>query len=295
MSPREELLPAEIGITHLDNDIAVAIEAGKQIGKPAKIGDDLYAVLNPITGTTEVFDTNTLSHARERTHDALPPQRKKGELTLTTPASFINYVLRHGGEGTELWASLEYQSIKAVLNGDAPDTAGHRDHKATLALRKTTAWKLWEELNGKLIDQEAFAGHIEARTIDIISPTGAELLDLVQSIRQTTKSDFESAKRLSDGQTVLEYRETTTATAGTKGEYAIPEQFSVALAPFEGVAPYQITAHLRTRVKDSKLALGFVLERPQEVLEAAFTQIRELVEGNLPQHPMFEGSIGYRY
>lgn len=279
-----------------DNEVATAIEAGQRIGRPVQIDDEFIATLNPVTGETTIHDVKAFSIARDRAELEAVPVRKKGEVRLHTGESFVSYVKRHGGEGTELWANLEGVRVTAVLNGDTADTPGHRDFRAFLELRKTDAWAAWESLNGQLIDQERFAEHIEGRSIDVIEPTGAELLDLVQTIKQTTAGEFESAKRLSDGQTVLVYREQTTTTAGTKGEYAVPERFVIALAPFEGTAPFKVTAHLRTRVKDGRLHLGFVLERPEDVLKAAFEEILKNIEDNLPEHPLFSGApVSYRY
>lgn len=279
-----------------DNDIAVAIEAGQRIGRPVTVGDDYVLYLNPVTGETTVLDLVAARAKRERDELEQTPPRKKGEVTLRTAESLVAYVTRHGGEGTELWADLEAQRIVAYLNGDTTQEAGHRDFKASLALRKTDGWTAWENLNGALVDQEKFAEHIEARSIDVLEPTGAELLDIVQTIKQTTAGEFESAKRLSDGQTVLSYREQTTTTAGSKGEFSVPERFVIAVAPFEGASPFKVTAHLRTRVREGRLQLGYVLERPEDVIKAAFEDVLKHVEDNLPNYPLFNGApVSYRY
>lgn len=277
------------------NLVATAVDAGQRIGRPVEIAEGFVSTLNPISGETTIHDVSTQRVNAERAAEILAPARKKGSVTHVDSASFCAYVTRHATEGTELWANRDSSKITAILNADTAAEPGHRDHIATLALKKTRAWDAWLGIDGNLHSQEEFASFIESRQIDIIEPAGADILELVQTIKQTTSVEFESAKRLSDGQTVIVHRETSTATAGTKGEFAVPEQFVIGIKPYETAQPYRVVAHLRTRVKDGRLALGIVLERPDDILDAAFTEVHKNVADALPQHPVFVGSVDYRY
>ncbi len=262
-------------------DVEAAVAAGQKIAKPAPLGSSgrFFAVANPVTGETEVVDVDELRYDHEHEHAA----RKTGERTLRDAESFVAYVTRHGGPDTEVWADVKQRAVLAVINADAPGRTGnpgHGDHRATLKLRTTTAWDEWLKLDGKLVGQEQFAEHIETRQLEVIDPAGGTLLEIASTFKATKAVEFESAKRLSDGQTVLEYRETVNASAGKKGDLAIPETFTLALAPFEGAAPYKITARLRTRVDGGHLYIGYLLDRPDEVLEAAFADIlRQVTTG----------------
>lgn len=277
------------------NLVTSAVEAGQLIGRPVEIAEGYVATLNPITGETTIHDVATQRANARRESSLLAPARKQGSVTHIDTQSFCTYVERHATPGTELWANREYSKITAILNADTPDAPGSRDHIATLSLKKSRAWNAWIELDGELHSQEEFASFIESRQIDIIEPSGADILELVQTIKQTTSVEFESAKRLSDGQTVIVHRETSTATAGTKGEFAVPEQFVIGIKPYETAQPYRVVAHLRTRVKEGRLALGIVLERPEDILDAAFTEVHQAVAAVLPQHPVFVGSVSYKY
>jgi len=267
-------------------DVEAAVTAGQKIAKPAPLDSHgrMWAVTNPITGQTTVLDTAELSWQHEHEHAA----RKKGSRTLRDAESFVAYVTRHGGTDTEVWADVKERAVLAVINGDAPTrdgNPGHADHRATLKLRTTTAWDAWLKLDGRLVGQEEFAEHIETRQAEVIDPAGGTLLEIASTFKATKSVEFESAKRLSDGQTVLEYRETVASSAGKKGDLAVPETFTLALAPFEGSAPYQITARLRTRVDGGHLYIGYILDRPDEVLEAAFADVLRQITTGLADEP----------
>ena len=135
----------------------------------------------------------------------------------------------------------------------------------------TPAWKAWAKLDGRMLAQSDFAEHLEDRSIDIVDPTAAEMLDIAQSFEATTKVDFESAERIGDGQRKLLYKETVTAKAGQSGEIVIPEKFAVGLQPFEGGEAYRVVARLRYRIVGSNLQIGYKFERPEDVLREAFT------------------------
>lgn len=268
------------------SDISDAVNAGVLSARPQNLDDDgrFVGVTIPEGGGFEVIDLHEKALAL-----ADRPDRKTGRNTVNDARSLIEYVQRHGTDDTELWADVEKRSILAVINGNSPASPGHGDHRVTLALRLTPAWKAWTTLSGQYVDQESFAEHIEARQPDVVDPQAAVLLEIAQTFKATKKADFESSKRLSDGQTVFEYRETVNASAGKKGELAIPETFTLALAPFQGSPTYKVTARLRTRTNDGTLRIGYLLDRPEEVLEAAFNDVLSDVATDLDAFPLFAG------
>lgn len=262
-----------------DSDTAAAVEAGQRIGRPVEVAPGLVATLNPVTGETTIHDVAAL----ELDRDARPPARKTGQVTVRDADSLIEYIERHATEHTEVWADLERRAVLAVLDGHAPIVAGHQDHKAILSLRQTEAWKLWREKDGLYLPQETFAEFIEARQVDIIDPPGGDLLAIVTTIKSTTKADFESARRLSDGQTVLSYREETTTTAGKAGQFEVPETFTLGISPFEGSPKYRVTARLRVRIASGQLTIGYVLDNPKDIEAEAFADVRRAVDDGIDQ------------
>ncbi|PYG00185.1 Uncharacterized conserved protein YfdQ, DUF2303 family [Georgenia satyanarayanai] len=265
-------------------ELAQAATTPQPIGEPDE--NRFYAITTPLGGTTNVVDLDEL---REPLNPY--PSRKRGIVTVRDADSFNAYLDRHSTVHTEVWADRERGQIVGVINGHAPKAdgnPGHGDHRVTLALRKTPSWQAWEQLNGKMLGQAQFAEHIEDRQIDIVDPKPADMLEVVQTFKAAKKVDFESSQRLSSGEVVLEYRETVNAQAGKKGQLTIPERFTLGLQPYDGSAGYKVTARLRYRINDGHLLLGYALDRPEDVLEEAFNDVVDEVEGGITA-PLFRG------
>lgn len=205
------------------------------------------------------------------------PRRKRGSRVVYTPASLIEYVLAHAPDDkdgdTTLWGDVETSTIVALLNDHQVGVAGWGDHRATLTLRHPPAWKRWMGLNGKLVDQQQFAEHIEQSLPEVVEPDGATMLEIAQSFLATRSVEFKSDQRLTSGQVKLQYEETIAARAGAKGDLQVPQEITVALSPYEGMDAFRITARLRFRINDGDLRVGYVLDRPEELLRAAFNEV----------------------
>lgn len=272
-------------------DTQDAIDAGIAIAEPHLLGGgSVYAIAVPAGGDVKIVDRD-LDKYRER------PRRLTGDVAVHDADSFVNYLTKHGLPETEIYADVPRGQLIAVINAhqgvgatDDPDLlaadavaadegAGWGDHRLTLALQQTPAWKAWAAFDRRMIGQVDFAEHIEERLADIVTPPGADMLELAQTFQATRTVAFESSKRLSNGQTQLGYRESEDATAGKKGQLQIPERFELALRPYEGTDPYKVTARLRYRINGPTLAIGYLLDRPDEILRAAFLDIVTDVAG----------------
>lgn len=210
-------------------------------------------------------------------------------------------VLRVVALGIEVWADAVAAKITGVIDahektdGTIPG-ARHEQHRVEYAVLLTDAWKAWREHDGKLLGQTDLAEHFEARSIDIVKPSAADMLELAQSFHATTSASFESSKRLSDGQSQFEHRENIDATAGKKGQLTIPASFELGLKPFEGADAFKVTARFRYRITNGVLRIGYKLDRPEDVLRQAFLSVVENVEEGIAEKgidlnsPIFRGS-----
>lgn len=209
------------------------------------------------------------------------PTRKRGAVKVHDAASLVAYLAKHGNASSEVWADRRRLSLVAVLNAHTDEAAAWEDHRASFEVLATPAWKAWAELDGKFIDQATFAEHIENRAVDIVKPSGADMLEVAQSISATVGVRFESSKLLSNGERQLEYRETVEAKAGRAGRLDIPQQIELALAPFEGAPPYKVLARFRYRITDGVLRLAVALERPEDVISNAFDEVVDSITNNI--------------
>lgn len=199
--------------------------------------------------------------------------RKTGTTTVRDAASFLTYYGKHHDDATEVYSDVEALSVTAVLDANAADQPRFGGHRVTLALRRTKAWTEWLALDGHLVDQDKFANFLEDHLVHLVEPDAATMLEIAQSIKATTKAEFQSSSRLQSGERKFSYVEDTKASAGAKGDLTIPETFKIAVPPFEGADAYSMTARFKYRTDRGQLALGFKLEQPEERAKAAFADV----------------------
>lgn len=215
--------------------------------------------------------------------------RKTGTTTVRDAASFLTYYGKHHDENTEVYSDVEALTVTAVLDAHTTDDARFGEHRLHLQLRRTKAWQDWLKLDGQLVDQDRFANFLEDQLPYLENPDAATMLEIAQSIKATTKNEFQSSSRLQSGERKFSYVEDTKASAGAKGDLAIPETFVIAVPPFEGADAYRMTARFKYRIDRGQLTLGFKLEQPEERAKAAFADVLQAIEAGVDT-PILNGT-----
>ncbi|MFD8970500.1 DUF2303 family protein [Streptomyces sp. NPDC059568] len=210
------------------------------------------------------------------------PKAKRDTVIVRDVDSFLAYFDKHGDDDSEVYADVEQRTITAVLDAHAAEDARWGKHRLELRLRHTPAWQAWTGVDNRLMPQKAFAEFIEDNLLDLVEPDSATMLELAESFEATTSAAFQSSQRLDNGQRRFSYTEEVSAKAGHKGDIVIPAVLVLGLRPFEGSEPYGVTARFKYSLAKEELRLGFKLERPDDVIAAAFSDIRTLIDSDLP-------------
>ncbi|WP_046508008.1 DUF2303 family protein [Streptomyces odonnellii] len=211
------------------------------------------------------------------------PPRKTGTTTVRDVDSFLAYFDKHGDFDSEVYADVERHTITAVLDAHQSDAPRWSEHRLHLSLRPTAAWRAWMGIDDRLMPQGDFAEFIEDNLVDLVEPDSATMLELAESFQATTSAEFQSSQRLDSGQRRFSYVEDVQAKAGHRGDITIPGTLTLALRPFEGSEPYRVIARFKYRLSKEGLRLGIKIERPGDVLAAAFEDIRTLVDNGIPE------------
>lgn len=219
------------------------------------------------------------------------PRRKTGTAVVRDTDSFLAYWAKHSDADSEVYADRAALAVTAVLDADTPDQARWGGHRLKLALRHSEAYLAWAGASNRPMTQVGFAEFLEDRRAEITSPPAADLLELAQSFQATTKVTFRSGTRLKSGLRNLSWVEEQTAGGGT-GDLTIPDSFELALPVFEGaVVADRVTARLRYRINDGKLAMYFILDQLSTVVDSAFEGVvAEVADGVAP--PVLRGTPG---
>lgn len=250
----------------IETEAEAIIHAARMGAEPRTLELGEYHVVPTANGDVRIFDL-TGDQYRDT------PSRKTGTVTVSDVPSFLAVYGKHASPDAEVYADRTRGTITAILDahsgyGGIPQWQGHR---VVLKLKHTDAFNEWATVNGKLMGQVSFAEHIENRRADIIEPTAADVLELAQTFQATTKVDFKSSTILKSGQRQLSYVESINASAGQRGEMAVPDHLQLAVAVYEGAAVADaVTARLRFRIVDGRLNLGVVLDQLADVVQAAF-------------------------
>lgn len=218
------------------------------------------------------------------------PLRKRATAVFTEPGSFINYVNDHKrergtlllGEVNEVTGSFaaifDYHERATNAETEADGVAGWGQHRAELKLVSTPEWARWSAGSGKEWGQTEFAEFLEDNAVDVSEPSGADLLEVAQTLQATKSLNFRSGVRLKDGRNQLTYIEDITASAGSAGQMEVPEAFILSLVPFIGCDQTQFRARLRYRINQGKLTFCYRLYQSHAIVGAVWQTIREMVE-----------------
>lgn len=256
----------------------IVADLAQQAMEPKRLAPGEVLAVVGMNGSTVVVDTDEY---------ALHPRRAQGARTVTDAASFVEYVNRHATPGTEVYAHSNTSSVVGVLDSHAGayNDPGWQGHRVSLVLEHTKAWLAWAKHDLAVAQanlwfgQEEFAEFIEQRALDVIEPAHADLIDIATTFTATKSADFNSTRRLDNGDVNIAFTETTKAKAGQKGDLTIPQSIRLAIRPYVGGPLYSLRARFRYRLVGGSLMLGYALERPENILESAFddivTEIRE--------------------
>lgn len=258
-----------------DGNVQAALDAGLALAEPFIVDPSVgvYSIVVPAGGEGKLVSVERWA---ER------PRRATASYRPATVDALIALTARHLNEKhTTVWVHPTSGRIVVVFNDNGAQPAW-RDHRAVLDLAVPPSWRHWINRDGLLMSQADFAEHIEDGLADIAEPPAADMLELAQSFHAKQSAAFRTAVRLQDGRVQMQYDEEVEASAGRSGQMAIPSEFTLAIAPFLGEAPYAVRALLRYRIASGKLHIGYRLQRPEDVQRDALQSIHEKLSGSFP-------------
>jgi len=206
------------------------------------------------------------------------PSRKSGAVTVFDAASF-NQVLADNADAGSIAIYMdrhpEKPRVVAVMNGNGKGGPGWGDFRVEIAFRKTVQWSKWSALDGKLMQQVAFAEFLEENMEDVVEPAGALLLEIATYLTSVRTVNFRSGIRLSSGAIQFQHDETDDVQAG---ELSVPEEFTLGISPIFGLASYLVPCRFRWRLIDRKLHLGFKLQRIETLMAKIVEDVISKIE-----------------
>jgi uncharacterized protein YfdQ (DUF2303 family) len=219
----------------------------------------------------------TTVHGDTRIEDLsefFPAKQIEQHVALLDAQSFIDYVNRYKTDRTLLFCSVGDlgATFKAILDfhGAAPDLKpGECEHTAAYATTATAEWTSWMANNRQAKNQRQFAEWLEDNAPLFVSPSGADLLELVTTLEGKSDVRFVSATRLQSGGSKLDFNEDVTLkgiTNAQQGFVELPKIVKAGIAPFLGAPKYEVEARLKFRIESSKLTLWLETISPHTIV-----------------------------
>ncbi len=265
------------------DNIKTLLDAGKALGTVVD-----GSGCKPFVIVPEKYKVQTLD---------LPPGRVQNDRTFEDSDSFALYVNRFKTKGTLLFAKVDDHgcSVSAAIDyhdmpylPGAPAEATWCSHFARLRGVVTKEWATWMQSNAEKMDQVKFALFLEDNQRLFRSPTGSDLLELVSTLEGKSNVRFNSAFRLQNGKTRLDYEEDVELRGvanAVNGAVEVPTQLICAIAPFEGQQPYEVVSRLRYRIEGRKLSFWYETVTPHLIIRDAarsiLAEVREKIDAPL--------------
>jgi uncharacterized protein YfdQ (DUF2303 family) len=231
-------------------------------------GDREY-VLHPQSMTV-----STLDHSMRMPR----PQRILTERKLATPGDLVDYLRRFDLTETAIYVSLDH-GIVAMIDDHTANGPSWTGHKATVVIAAHPTWVRMRSMNTKAQTQNDFAELVEDLGPNWVTPDGATMLEVAQTIEFAGERVYKSATRLSDGSVNLAFVDNTAAKAGASGTLTVPQRFELQVRPFDGIdVTARVTGRLRTRLEPGGGGgARFVLildQTPQQIEREALDRLK---------------------
>lgn len=231
-----------------------------------------------------------LVHQMENLMNA--PKRVEYRTTITDLESFIQYVNRYKEPSTIIqFRKTQSGTVEATAIIDchgAPITPGTSanqpnwcSHTAVFSTEPTSAWITWTGSNERMMNQAKFADFIYQNSVDIVKPVGAEMLEIVQTLKATAKGEFKDMKQLGGSYEIINRMEVKTSGGTIDKEMTLPESMDIALVPFYGGPTVTLKADIMLEIPrgdGGHLQLGYRFYRKDDALEQMAETIKVKLE-----------------
>lgn len=263
-----------------DNTIELPEHTVALIDEPAADGPLYLATANGENGLeTQVVDV------RGEVPAAYPP-RSIHDRVVTDTASFAAEIARRPliERVSTVWGNRQKGEITAVYDELIADAAANYTRRGDRLILRFVPDPDWATLgrtaDGAFHGQDEFGDMIEAAGHLITSHPAAELMEIVDSVRTSSKGSFESRIRRDTGTQYLTYSEEVSAKAGSSTKpLEVPREITLSARPFEDYPLVEVKCWLRLRVNQGALGLGLFPQPYQHLVRDAWTHVTtELAE-----------------
>ncbi|MDO3168235.1 DUF2303 family protein [Mycobacteroides abscessus subsp. abscessus] len=235
--------------------------------------------------------------AREQAPNAFPP-RNAAPRVVTDTASFLAEIDRRPlieGRST-VWGSRQYGTVTAIYDELYADATAEYTRRADAVVLQFVPDPDWATLltaaDGEYHGQEEFGDLVEQAGHLIVSHPAAELIEIIDSIRASSKGSFESTIKRATGSQTLSYSEEVNTTAGSVTRpLEVPREITLSARPFEDYPRVDVTCWLRLRITQGRLYLALIPKPYSHLVRDAWMQVTSDLAEQLGV-PVYASNLG---
>ncbi len=262
-----------------DNYIDVAGGSKEVVDKLIALGTLSTPIReHPQDGTKIIIVPEGFKHELLVDPDKVPVVTKRAPRFLHTD-SFVAYVNAFKIENqTRIFLHPEGMQAVAVIDYDKPSTPDRGVHRAALKLELSPEWLAWSnaaaQTKARGFTQEDFAEFLEEHGVDVVTPTAAEVIELVTKMQITRQVNYKRAINLQDGR-----QQFTFVNDNESGTTEFPAKLELGIPVFKGGERYKVTILLRYRLQDGgSLRFAMIVHRQEEILHDALQGDIKVIE-----------------
>jgi hypothetical protein len=254
----------------------------------------------PLYLVTANADSGLETHVidvRDKVPNAFPP-RIPDHRVITDTASYLAEIARRPlveGRST-VWGNRQRGEITTVydeLYSHAGSDYTRRADMLTLRFVADPDWAtLFKAAAGDFHRQETFGDLIEQAGHLITSHQAADIMEIIDSVRTSSKGSFESQIKRDTGSQHLLYSEEVSTKAGTASRpLEVPREITLSARPFEDYPLIEVTCWLRLRVNQGQLHLGLFPQPYEHLVRDAWTHVTSELAEQLGV-PVYAANLG---
>lgn len=216
---------------------------------------------------------------RAQAAQAFPPRTVEPRV-VTDTASFLAEVERRPlyAEHSTVWGNRKAGEIAVVYDDLDPTPDKDFTRRADRLILRFVADPDWATLlkaaDGQFHTQHEFGDLIESAGHLISSHLAADVMEIVDSVRASSKGSFESKIRRDTGSQHIVYSEEVSTRAGSSTrQLEVPREITLTARPFEDYPEIEVTCWLRLRINQGQLLLGLFPQPYEHRVRDAWTHV----------------------
>lgn len=204
------------------------------------------------------------------------PSRYRMAYSTTSIDDFIGYCTEFEKEGATCFVDAESMTAKTIFDLGTIDLPEHKEHKATLSLKKTAAFKALLRSDGEKMSQKAAAEFLEdwKDCTSILNQNG-EAMTMQQAARSLRDLTIESAREVNSQ--VNDFSESMSAMEKieAKNQHSLPSAVIFNCVPYLALGDRAFTIRLSIITGGDRPAIGFRIVRIDAIEEEIAIEFKD--------------------